>query len=82
MRLILLDHDYVAVDRNSFDRDQVILLEAVLAFVRESQSKDWARLEVLHGERIAEQVACDLCTWMDANGSVGQQRATDFVNRV
>ncbi len=46
----------------------------MLAFIRETQPKEWARLEALHGARTGEQVIDDLCKWMDANGSLATLR--------
>ena len=34
-----------------FDRERAIFPETVLAFIRETQPKEWAKLEALHGEQ-------------------------------
>src|SRR5262245_28212065 len=47
----LLAHAYVSVGRTGFDRERAIFPETVLAFIRETQPKEWARLEALHGGR-------------------------------
>ena len=47
----LLRNGYVSVDREGFDRDRAIFPEVVLAFIRETQPREWARLEALHGDR-------------------------------
>jgi len=65
----LLVNGYVAVDRAGFDAAQAIFPEAVLAFILETQPKEWERLEALHGERTGEQILSDLCKWMDTYGS-------------
>ncbi len=70
----LLSHGYVSIPRESFDRERAIFPETVLCFIRETQSKEWSRLEALHGERTGEQVLTDLCKWMDANGSLATLR--------
>jgi len=70
----LLANGYVAVDRNGFDRERAIFSETVLAFIRETQPNEWAKLEALHGEKTGEQVLGDLCRWMDANGSLATLR--------
>ncbi len=70
----LLGHGYLAVPRESFDPERAIFPEVVLAFIRETQPSEWAKLEALHGEKTGEQVLADLCKWMDANGSLATLR--------
>ena len=70
----LLANGYVTVAPEGFDRDRAIFPDAVLAFIRETQPKEWARLEALHGDRTGEQVVTDLCKWMDVNGSLATLR--------
>lgn len=70
----LLANGYVSVDRAGYDRERAIFPETVLAFIRETQAKEWAKLETLHGARTGEQILSDLCKWMDANGSLATLR--------
>jgi type I restriction enzyme R subunit len=70
----LLQHGYVPVVREGFDRERAIFPETVLAFIRETQPKEWAKLEALHGDKNGEQVFGNLCTWMDQNGSLATLR--------
>ncbi len=70
----LLANDYVAVSRDGFDPKRGIFPETVLAFVRETQPNEWAKLEALHGDKTGEQVLGDLSKWMDANGSLATLR--------
>ena len=70
----LLSHGYVPVSRECFDRERAIFPETVLAFVQETQPKEWSKLEVLHAERTDEQVLTDLCKWMDTHGSLATLR--------
>jgi hypothetical protein len=37
------------IGRGGFDREHAVFPEAVLAFIRETQPRDWAKLEALHG---------------------------------
>jgi type I restriction enzyme R subunit len=69
-----LGHGYVAVPKESFDRERAIFPETVLGFIRETQPTEWAKLEALHAEKTGEQVLADLCKWMDANGSLATLR--------
>src|SRR5438105_1317238 len=41
----LLNSGYVAVHRDGFDRERALFPEVVLAFIRETQPKEWAKLE-------------------------------------
>ena len=66
----LLANGYVSVAAGGFDRDRAIFPDTVLAFIRETQPVEWARLQALHGDRTGEQVLTDLCKWMDTNGSL------------
>lgn len=70
----LLSTGYISVDQSGFDRERAIFPEAVLAFIRDTQPNEWAKIEALHGEKTGEQVLGDLCKWMDANGSLATLR--------
>ncbi len=70
----LLANGYVSVPGESFDRERAIFPETVLAFIRETQPKEWSKLEALHGQRTGEQVLTDLCKWMDMHGSLATLR--------
>jgi len=70
----LLANGYVSVDRNGFDCERAIFPDVVLSFLRETQPKEWAKLEALHGEKTGEQILTDLCKWMDNNGSLATLR--------
>ncbi|MBM4343410.1 MAG: DEAD/DEAH box helicase family protein [Deltaproteobacteria bacterium] len=70
----LLSHGYVGVSRDGFDRERAIFPSEVLEFIRDTQPKEWAKLEALHGTKTGEQILTDLCKWMDANGSLATLR--------
>jgi type I restriction enzyme R subunit len=70
----LLTNGYEPVSRDGFDRERAIFPETVLAFIRETQAKEWAKLEALHGDKTGEQILSDLCKWMDANGVLATLR--------
>lgn len=71
---VLLDNGYTQIDGKGFDQEQALFPETVLAFIRETQSKAWAALESLHGEKTGEQILTDLTKWMNANGSLATLR--------
>ena len=70
----LLANGYVSVTGDGFDRERAIFPKVVLRFVRETQPKEWTKLEALHGERTGEQVLGDLCKWMDIHGALATLR--------
>ena len=51
----LFQNGYVQIARDGFDRKRAIFPETVLAFIRETQPKEWAKLEGLHGDKTGEQ---------------------------
>ena len=70
----LLGHGYVAVARDGFDRERAIFPSVILGFIKDTQPREWAKLEALHGPKTGEQILTDLCKWMDANGSLATLR--------
>lgn len=70
----LLASGYTTVAPESFERELAIFPETVLAFIRETQKKDWDKLEALHGDKTGEQILTDLCKWMDQNGALATLR--------
>jgi len=70
----LLARGYVAMAPDRFDRERAVFPDTVLGFIRETQPKEWTKLEALHGASTGEQVLADLCKWMDANGSLATLR--------
>lgn len=70
----LLNDGYSAVDRTGFDAERALFPGVVLDFIRETQPKEWGKLESLHGARTGEQVLTDLCKWMDKHGCLAMLR--------
>lgn len=70
----LLANGYVVVKPDGFDRERAIFPAVVLDFIRETQPREWGKLESLRGDKTGEQVLGDLCKWMDANGSLATLR--------
>jgi type I restriction enzyme, R subunit len=70
----LLNNGYIRTAEAGFDPARAIFPETVLNFIRETQEKEWKRLEALHGAKTGEQIITDLCKWMDANGSLATLR--------
>ena len=70
----LLKNGYKRIAEAGYDPARAIFPETVLDFIRETQPKEWAKLEALHGAKTGEQIITDLCKWMDANGSLATLR--------
>ena len=70
----LLENGYVPVACEGFDRKRAIFPDTVLAFIRETQSTEWVKLEALHGDNTGEQILGDLCKWMDTHGALATLR--------
>ena len=70
----LLANGYVSIDCDGFDRERAIFPDIVLGFIRETQKKEWDKLEALHGDKTGEQILTDLCKWMDQNGALATLR--------
>ena len=70
----LLQNGYVPIKREGFARERAIFPDEVLAFICETQPKEWAKLERLHGAKTGEQVLGDLCKWMDTHGALATLR--------
>ncbi|MCY3787893.1 MAG: type I restriction endonuclease [Gemmatimonadetes bacterium] len=70
----LLRNGYVRIEGEGFDRERAIFPDEILSFIRETQPKEWAKLERLHGDNTGEQVIGDLCKWMDNHGALATLR--------
>jgi type I restriction enzyme R subunit len=70
----LLANGYTAVPESGFDRARAIFAETILDFIRETQPKEWGKLQALHGANTGDQILTDLCKWMDTYGSLATLR--------
>lgn len=70
----LLANGYVVVDKKTYDKVKAIFPQTALDFIRTTQPKEWAKLEVLLGENTEEQIITDLCKWMEIHGSLATLR--------
>ena len=53
-----------------FDRARAIFPDEIIGFIKETQPKEWSKLEALHAKDTAAQILTDLCKWMDTYGSL------------
>lgn len=65
----LLTHGYVKTI-TKFDKTRAIFPDIAIHFICQTQPKEWAKLEALHGKNTANQIITDLCKWMDTYGSL------------
>lgn len=70
----MLGNGAIPQPASGFDPDSAIFPETVLAFIRETQPKEWKALEALHGVKTGAQVLTDLTKWMDREGSLATLR--------
>ncbi len=70
----LLVQGYVSVPREAYERERAIFPSVVLDFIRDTQPREWAKLEALLGPKTGEQVLGDLCKWLDQHGSLSTLR--------
>ena len=66
----LLENGYVSLPPEGYDRERALFPDEVLSFIRETQPKEWSKLESVLDDKTGEQILSDLCKWMDANGSL------------
>ncbi len=66
----LLSQGYSRLNPKKFDCNRALFPETVIRFIQQTQPKEWARLESLHGEHTATQILADLCKWLDTYGSL------------
>jgi type I restriction enzyme, R subunit len=71
---VLLDDGYVRHTSPEFDRERAVFAEVALAFIRDTQPKEWKRLEALHGEQTGGRVVESLCKWLDTHGTLATLR--------
>ena len=64
----LLRNLYQRIDRSSFDRERAIFPETVLAFIRETQPKEWASWKRCTGTRRASKSSPTSASGWTPNG--------------
>lgn len=72
--LHFLANGYQKIDRAGYDKERAIFPETVLAFIKQTQPKEWKKLEALLGAQTGDQVIGDLCKAMDMFGSLATLR--------
>ena len=70
----LLEHGYVHVPKDGFDRDRAIFPHAALHFIRATQPNEWDKLEAQLGTQTGERILADLCKRMEDQGALAVLR--------
>ena len=70
----LLTNGYTAIDKQTFDPQRAVFPDVALSFIRETQFKEWAKLEALHADKTGDVVLADLCKWLDTYGCLAVLR--------
>ena len=70
----LLDHGCVDADKADYDSAFALFPATALAFIRDTQPKEWAKLEALHGASTSITVLKDLAQWLDTYGTLAVLR--------
>jgi len=76
----LLASGYLKTNPDRFDKELALDTEQVLAFVRQSQPKAWARLSKQHGAAVTDRFLRRLTQELDARGTLDVLRngITDY----
>lgn len=70
----LLKSGYQSVDRKTYSKELALFPAVVLQFIKTTQPREWAKLEVLLAENTANQVIKDLCKWIEIHGVLATLR--------
>ena len=65
---VLLESGYESISSTSFDKEKAIFHDALIAFIRDTQAKEWNKLQSILGDNTANQIIYDLTKWIELNG--------------
>ncbi len=71
---VLLNSGYIAIPSQSFDKDKSIFPEQIITFIKDTQSKEWDKLESILKENTANQIIYDLTKWIELHGILSTLR--------
>lgn len=66
----LLGHGYESAAPDDYDREMALLPETVLAFIKTTQPKTWAKLRGMHKDALGSLLLAALCKVLDQRGSL------------
>src|SRR4051794_28999374 len=64
----LLSHGYTKGDPASFDRKLALCPKALVAFLKDSQPKEWAKLSAMDGKDVESKVVQTIAQNLDSRG--------------
>lgn len=71
---VLLNSEYQAIHSKSFDKEKAIFPDQIIAFIKDTQPKEWAKLESVLKENTATQIIYDLTKWIELHGVLSTLR--------
>jgi len=71
---ILLDCGYVNKPNSSYAKDKALFPETIIAFIKETQSKTWEKLQSILGNNTGNQIIYDLIKWIELHGILSTLR--------
>src|SRR5882757_2508432 len=66
----LLDHNYKIIANVTYNKENAFFPQTTVGFIKETQEKEWAKLETLLGANTESQIVSDLTKWLNLNGSL------------
>ena len=70
----LLNAGYQSIPSQSFDKEKAIFPEQIIAFIKDTQLKEWQKLESILKENTANQIIYDLTKWIELHGVLATLR--------
>lgn len=71
---ILLKTGYKTIPSQSFDKEKALFPEKIISFIKETQPKEWDKLESILKENTATQIIYDLTKWIELHGILSTLR--------
>ena len=71
---VLLNTGYQSIPSHSFDKEKAIFPEQIIAFIKDTQLKEWQKLESILKENTANQIIYDLTKWIELHGVLATLR--------
>lgn len=70
----LLVNGYALLPAAGYDAESALFTGTTLDFIRNTQAKEWAKLEALHGANTEATILKDLTHWLDTHGTLAVLR--------
>jgi len=70
----LLANGYVSLSSTAYDKEKALFPETLIAFIQDTQPKEWDKLHSILGDSTANQIIYDLIKWIELNGILSTLR--------